>query len=113
MFGGKDQEIYRAVAQLLTPILPDGAKRIVADAKIGDDWSEVSFEFVDATGKRCWFSFDQHPARTAGDIGEQLMQLRKLMAAQGTQPLDRCRFTLESSGRFAMDFVYDDSPSPA
>lgn len=108
MFGGKDQQTYQAVAQLLQPILPAGAQKIVADAKFGDDWSEVRFEYLDASGKRCWFSFDKHPARTAGDIGERLIELRHWMAAQGMQPPDHCRFTLDSGGRFAMDSAYED-----
>lgn len=113
MYGGQDTEVHQNIARLLQPLLPAGARQITANAKVGDDWSEVGFEFVDGSGRPGGFSFDQHPARVAGDIGEQLIGLRRLMAATGGDPWSGCRFTLQGNGHLTADFSYDPSTSEA
>jgi len=111
MFGGQDQEIYQAIGALLLPILPAGARAITTRAKVGDDWSEVAFAYDDAAGATRHFSFAQHPARTAGDIGELLIRLRKLMRQGGGDAWDECSLTLNREGRISTQFAY--APSPA
>lgn len=113
MFGGKDQEIGQTVARLLQPILPPGAQAVVAQAQLGAGWPDVRLDYTDADGRRCRFSSEEPLERIADEIGEHLIDLHRWMAAQGMQPLERCRFTLDAGGRLAVDFAYEDSVTPS
>lgn len=104
-----DAQLYESIGRKLHAIMPPDAEKIWARASVGDDWSEVGFEFVDGAGERRWFGMDQHPARAAGDIGEELVALRKLMSGDGRGDWNRCEFAIDRAGTFSVDFAYSDT----
>lgn len=106
MIPGQDTDLYQRIGEILASVMPPRAQRISALATVGDDWSEVSFEFAGDDGKPAHFGFDAHPARAAGDIGEALIELRRRMAADGSDPWSHCRFDMNRDGKFDLDFDY-------
>lgn len=107
MIDNRNVEITDRICAALLSILPPQAAKIHAMGKAADDWVEVGFEFEDDRGERGAFSFRDHPARVAGDIGQDLAKLRRLMMEKGARPWSRCKFTVSRAGRFNARFDYE------
>jgi hypothetical protein len=112
MYQGRDAAISNKIGRILLGVMPPSARSITAEAKVGDDWSEVGFEFENLDGSSGTFSFDDHPEDAAGDIGDELVDLRKIMAEGGAEAWNRAYFTVDRDEKFEVKFSYEPEPAP-
>jgi hypothetical protein len=110
MYGAKDVELTNRIGQQLLDVMPPEADSITAKARAGNDWARVSFEFRNAAGDVGHFSFEDNPDDAADEIGEALMELHAVMAANGRDDWNRAEFTTNRDGEFNISFSYEDEP---
>lgn len=106
MFEDRDVQINNVIGGALLSILPSSAQSITARATVEDDWSEIGFEFKEATGRTGYFTHDTNPDEVADQIAAALDELRLLMTEQGKERWNRSDFTAYRDGTFEVRFHY-------
>jgi len=102
-------EIYEKIGNILISIAPDEAVEVIMKGEVeAEDVGELCYEYVDKLGNRCLFD---SPAKTDYDIFLLLLKLRGEFKSIHEDEWNSCTFTLNKSGKFNMEFSYDESDS--
>ncbi|WP_416768937.1 hypothetical protein ACMGT0_15875 [Pseudomonas sp. RHF3.3-3] len=107
-----EDEIYLAIGEILFSIAPDEARFVVVDAEIskGNDHCKLLFDYIDADGKKDWFS--PPSSKVDSDLFDCLLLLKKEYSEKGMVgdfPLwvgCELSFDVERS-KLSIDFRYD------
>lgn len=73
------------------------------EAEVLDDWSEAQYFILEPNVHTSFL-----PTSAVGvRISDALIEMRKLMSAEGKTPWNKIRFTLQRDGKFHVDYSYD------
>jgi hypothetical protein len=98
-----DQQIYKTIADVVNGSAPADWQKIIVSASIADDNGETLYDYMDELGKQKWFIPETSKQY---EVFMAFQELRSLMRASG-HLWDTARFTLERSGKFRMEFNYE------
>lgn len=102
----KDVEnFYQVIAEAAAEKAPDGWVALRIEVTLFDDYGSADFFYRSKLGEENQFDpgFDGYDAVTRA-FGE----MRKIMASAGKSTWKSARFDLEASGKFHIDFSYDE-----
>lgn len=99
------EELYQIIGDGLYASAPAEWSSVFVSAKVTDDHAKTEYDYKDAAGLESWFD----PGMAAHEkISMALIEMHQLMAASNATPWNRVRFELQSSGKFHIDFSYEE-----
>ena len=103
------EDIYQSIGSILNAIAPREAEKITLHAVIeADDVMDFQFSYIDEKGGTGSFSGG---GKANYDFFNLLMRLRNEFRSIHEDEWNSCTFTLNKSGKFNMEFSYDESDS--
>jgi len=103
------EDIYQKIGSILNAIAPVEAVEITMHSEIkDDDVVDFRYSFLDKNGDKGSFSGG---GKANYDFFLLLTRLKKEFKSIHEDEWNSCTFTLNRSGKFSMDFSYDESDS--
>jgi hypothetical protein len=105
-----DSEIYNRIGEILMGAAPEGARKIIARAKLSKDLDscEYEYDYIDEQGEASWFTVG---GRVNTEMLSLLVELRcwyvENNLAAGLPVWDGCEITINlEEVKIAINFIY-------
>ena len=97
--------LYRVIAEAAAENAPDGWVLLRVEAKLFDGYDSAGFFYKNSRGEEHKYDpgFDGFEA-----VMKSFVKLRDVMACAGKPTWKTARFELDASGKFHIDFGYDE-----
>ncbi|MET8310306.1 immunity protein YezG family protein [Micromonospora sp. NPDC005173] len=104
---GSDSDIITRIGQILMSILPDNAATITVNGEADIDYANAALELRGPDGTVFYFGWDDNPDEAVDEIADLLIDLRQVMAEDGSEPWYGFTMAVQSDGTFEVDFSYE------